>query len=263
MKNMNTIEISVPENFEAFKEMFHVKHFCSQLSQWDIHLSDLQLEQFYLYYKELVQWNAVMNLTTIIELPDVLTKHFLDSLSIVLICSKSRLDEGLSVIDVGTGAGFPGIPIAIAFPKASIVLMDSLAKRVRFLETVTGRLGLKNCSSVHSRAEDLARNHEYREKFDIATARAVADLKVLCEYDLPFVKPGGEFIAYKSGKIEEELAGTEHAIRVLGGKKEQVITFALPETDYSRTLLSIRKLHATSQKYPRKAGLPSREPIQL
>ncbi|WP_130838498.1 16S rRNA (guanine(527)-N(7))-methyltransferase RsmG [Lachnoclostridium sp. Marseille-P6806] len=242
--------------------MFHVKQFREQAEEWGIHLSDRQMELFYWYYCLLVDWNAVMNLTAIIDLPEVLTKHFLDSLSIVYIYDIRKLEEGIELIDVGTGAGFPGVPLAIAFPETRVTLVDSLNKRVRFLTELIERLQLRNCSAIHARAEELARAKEYREHFALAAARAVAEMRVLCEYELPFVKTGGEFIAYKSEKAGEEMERSERAIQILGGKKKKEISFYLPGTDYGRTLISIEKVKITPKKYPRKAGTPAKTPLE-
>lgn len=259
---MNQKEIILPENEQIFSELFHVKQFREQAAEWGIHLSDRQMNQFYWYYRLLVEWNAVMNLTAIIDLPEVLTKHFLDSLSVVCIYDIKKLEQGIDLIDIGTGAGFPGVPLAIAFPETRVTLVDSLNKRVRFLTELIARLQLQNCSALHARAEELARTKEYRERFTLAAARAVAELRVLCEYELPFVKTGGEFVAYKSEKAGEEMERAEKAIRILGGKKKKEISFYLPGTDYGRTLISVEKVKATPGKYPRKAGTPAKEPLE-
>lgn len=242
--------------------------FTGSLSQWNISLSDSQLDSFEKYFKLLVEWNEKMNLTAITDRDDVYLKHFLDSLSLVkYIESDSRynscpFDElQFSLIDVGTGAGFPGIPLKILFPSANIVLMDSLNKRIGFLNEVISELALSDISAVHSRAEDLARNPEYREKFDFCVSRAVANLSTLSEYCLPFVKVGGSFIPYKSDSISDELLSAKNAVFLLGGSLKGKIEFLLPNSDISRSLVVIDKVQNSSNKYPRKAGLPSKSPL--
>ena len=225
----------------------------------DIELSDHQLEQFQKYYELLVEWNKVMNLTAIIEKEDVIIKHFADSL---LLAKYKKLDESLSVIDVGTGAGFPGIPLKIAFPGLKVTLMDSLNKRVKFLNEVIRTLELDDIEAVHSRAEDGGRNVQYRKKYDLAVSRAVANLSTLSEYCIPYVKVGGKFVSYKAGECEEEINSAKKAVNMLGGKIEEKIDFILPETDISRSFIVIGKLRNTSIKYPRKSGLPSKEPLK-
>lgn len=225
-------------------------------SKIDLTLNDKQAEQFLRYYELLIQKNQVMNLTSITEFDDVVLKHFLDSL---MIC-KIQKPEG-SLIDVGAGAGFPGIPLKIMYPNLKVVLLDSINKRVQFLNEVIQELGLENIKAIHGRAEDFAKQKIYREQFDCCVSRAVANLSSLAEYCIPFVKIGGYFIPYKSGKIQEELDSGKKAINILGGTVEIVKEFELPETDISRCLLYIRKIENTPQKYPRKAGMPTKEPI--
>ena len=222
----------------------------------DLILNDKQAEQFLRYYELLIQKKKVMNLTSITEFDDVVLKHFLDSL---MICKIQKL-EG-SLIDVGTGAGFPGIPLKIMYPDLKVVLLDSLNKRVQFLNEVIRELGLENIKAIHGRAEDLAKQKIYREQFDYCVSRAVANLSSLAEYCIPFVKIGGYFIPYKSGKIQEELDSGKKAINILGGTVEIVKEFELPQTDIFRCLLYIRKIENSPQKYPRKAGMPSKEPL--
>lgn len=232
------------------------------LKEFDIDLSDEQLSQFYKYYELLVEWNSFMNLTAITEFEEVLKKHFVDSVS--LIRALPDIDEvSYEVIDVGTGAGFPGIPLKIAFPNLKITLLDSLNKRVQFLNEVITELGLQDIEAVHGRAEDFAKPGKLREKYDICVSRAVANLATLSEYCLPFVKVGGYFISYKSEKITEEHENAKEAIKVLGGKYEKQVEFTLPDSDIYRNLFVIQKEKNTPGKFPRKAGLPSKEPIQV
>lgn len=230
-----------------------------ELSEFSIELSEQQLHQFYQYFELLVEWNKVMNLTAITELEDVVTKHFVDSLSLVKAVPDLS-DE--KILDMGTGAGFPGIPLKIAFPKLRITLLDSLNKRINFLNEVIGQLQLSEIEAVHGRAEDFGRDKLYREQYDYCVSRAVANLSTLSEYCMPYVKIGGAFIPYKSGKIEEELNQAKGAVKLLGGKIEEVVTFVLPKTDVERSFVIVRKTEGTSKKYPRKAGLPSKEPLK-
>lgn len=236
--------------------------FAEQLKNVNVELSKEQFEQFDQYFEILVEWNRFMNLTGITEYKEVQVKHFLDSLAFHKFANTLKLDrETLSMIDVGTGAGFPGLPIKIAFPQTEVVLLDSLNKRVKFLNEVIEQLHLQGITAVHARAEEGARNISYREKFDISVSRAVANLSTLVEYCLPFVKVGGYFIAYKSGDIEAEAAQAEKAVNVLGGELENICKLVLPGTDIERSFVVIKKLQKTSKKYPRKAGLPGKEPI--
>lgn len=232
-----------------------------ELSELSIELSELQLHQFYQYFELLIEWNKVMNLTTITEVEDVVTKHFVDSLSLVKVLPDLK-SEQVQILDMGTGAGFPGIPLKIVFPELEITLLDSLNKRINFLNEVIEQLGLKKIKAVHGRAEDYGRDREYREKYDYCVSRAVANLSTLSEYCMPYVKIGGAFIPYKSGKIEEELNQAKGAVKLLGGKIEEVITFMLPKTDVERSFVVVRKKEGTSKKYPRKAGLPGKEPLK-
>lgn len=222
----------------------------------DLELTEKQVGQFVRYYELLIEKNKVMNLTTITEFDDVIVKHFLDSL---MICRFVKLKGKL--IDVGTGAGFPGIPLKIFYPDLQIVLLDSLNKRVRFLNEVIQNLGLTDIEAVHGRAEDLGKQNLYREQFDFCVSRAVANLASLAEYCLPFVKVGGYFIAYKASDIQEELDAGMRAVDVLGGKVEEKIDLKIPGTDVSRCLIKIRKERKTDKRYPRKAGTPGKEPI--
>lgn len=240
-------------------EKYDLSHFLNGLKELQIVLTEDQLQAFLVYYEMLLEKNKVMNLTAITEYEDVVEKHFLDSLSLVKAVS---LDQEKKLLDLGTGAGFPGIPLKIAFPKLNIVLMDSLNKRIGFLNEVIQKLGLKDIYAVHGRAEEMGRKAEYRESFDLCVSRAVANLASLSEYCIPFVKKGGAFISYKSGEIEDELKEANQAITVLGGKLRAVSMFQLPNTEMARSLVVIEKVRSTPKVYPRKAGTPSREPIK-
>lgn len=231
------------------------------LDELGISLEKHQMEQFYQYYELLVEWNKVMNLTAITELEDVVSKHFIDSLSLVKAVQELPESDG-TMIDVGTGAGFPGIPLKIAFPKLRITLLDSLNKRIKFLNEVIDQLGLgSEIVTIHGRAEDFGRDGEYRERYDVCVSRAVANAATLSEYCLPFVKVGGCFIPYKSGKIDDELEQGKKAIAALGGKVEEVVRFQLAGAEADRALVVIRKKEKTAKRFPRKAGVPSKEPI--
>lgn len=232
--------------------------FESKLQKLNIQLDDRQMKQFNTYYELLIEWNKVMNLTGITEKEEVNEKHFIDSLSVVKAIDINSVH---SVIDIGTGAGFPGIPLKIAFPHLKIVLLDSLNKRIKFLNTVIDTLGLQNIYTIHGRAEDYAKQSEYREQFDVCVSRAVANLSTLSEYCIPYVKTGGMFIPYKSGEIDEELLNAKKAIHILGGKLEDVVKFQLPNSEINRSFVIISKKTNTSKKYPRKAGLPAKEPL--
>lgn len=222
-----------------------------------INLSQRQAEQFYLYYQLLVEKNKMMNLTAITEFEEVVTKHFIDSL---MVCQLLKNTEG-RVIDVGTGAGFPGIPLKIVYPKLRVTLLDSLNKRVVFLEEVMKELGLEDIEAIHGRAEDFAKKAEYREQFDYCVSRAVANLSTLSEYCLPFVKEEGSFLSYKSGKVETEMEEAKKAIYLLGGQIKEKKEWILPGSDIYRCILDIKKVKTTPKKYPRKAGMPAKEPL--
>lgn len=232
-----------------------------ELNKFSIILENSQIYQFYQYYELLDEWNKVMNLTAITDQNEVITKHFVDSLALVKAMGEISTKE-YKIIDIGTGAGFPGIPLKIAFPQLKITLMDSLNKRIKFLNEVIEQLGLKEITAVHSRAEDLGRDKDYREKYDLSVSRAVANLSTLSEYCMPFVKPGGFFISYKSGKIEEELSSAKHAIFLLGGKVNRIESFTLDGAEAERTLIKIEKVSEISKRYPRKAGVPGKEPLK-
>lgn len=238
---------------------YQLEKFKLGLEKLKIPYSDEKINQFLIFYEMLTEKNKVMNLTTITEFEDVVEKHFLDSLSLIKCVD---LNGFMKVLDLGTGAGFPGIPLKIMFPELDMVLMDSLNKRVLFLQEVISELNLSGVTAIHGRAEEMAVKKEYREQFDLCVSRAVANLSALSEYCIPFVKPGGTFISYKSGEIEEEVRQAGKAVAVLGGKIVNVEKFVLPETDVSRSFVQIAKIKRTPKSYPRKAGTPSRTPIQ-
>ena len=235
------------------------KLFEEKLASLGIELTETQYVQFDKYFEMLVEWNKVMNLTGITEYEEVNEKHFVDSLSIVKAVDINKVN---SVIDIGTGAGFPGIPLKIAFPHLKITLLDSLNKRIKFLNAVIEELGLENIETIHGRAEDFAKKAEYREQYDLCVSRAVANLSALSEYCLPFVKVGGMFVPYKSGEIDEEVNEAGTAIKVLGGKKKEVVKFQLPGSDISRSFVKVDKIKNTGKKFPRKAGMAAKEPIK-
>ena len=224
-----------------------------------ISVTERQTEQFLAYYDLLIEWNKVMNLTAITEFEEVMSKHFVDSCA---LGKAVELDGKKRLLDVGTGAGFPGIPLKIICPELEVVLLDSLNKRVKFLNEVIERLGLTGITAIHGRAEDIAKQKEYRGSFDLVVSRAVANLSSLSEYCIPFVKTGGLFVPYKSGSVDLELSEAEKAIKVLGGEYRDTVRFTLPDTDIDRTLVVIGKVKETPKKYPRKAGTPSKEPIR-
>ena len=234
------------------------------LTEYNIELSDKQLNQFDEYFNLLVEWNKVMNLTAITEFNEVCKLHFVDSISGAKYYDFSKV--GLTLSDIGTGAGFPGIPLKIVFPKLRVTLIDSLNKRVSFLNVVIDKLGLNEEGSIgtlHGRAEDYCqgKNKNLRESFDIVVSRAVANMSTLSEYCLPYVKTGGVLIAYKGDKGKEELSQAGKAIDILGGKIRSADEFTLPNSDIKRTICIIEKVKKTSNKYPRKAGMPSKEPL--
>lgn len=247
---------------------YNLQQFHKDLTELHITLSDAQAEQFITYYEMLIEKNKVVNLTAITDFDEVIKKHFVDSLSLVKICDldseyfSNFTDQEISLIDIGTGAGFPGIPLKIAFPQLKVTLMDSLNKRVDFLNEVIDTLKLDGIDAIHGRAEDYAKPDRLREKYDLCVSRAVANLSILSEYCLPYVKVGGKFISYKSEKVTEELKEAEHAIDILGGKVEDQIAFTLPDSDIYRNLVVIDKISETPLKYPRKAGTASKKPLK-
>lgn len=232
--------------------------FQKDLEEFHISLSDMQFGQFITFYEMLIEKNKVMNLTAITDFDEVVKKHFVDSLSLIMAFD---LEGSVSVIDVGTGAGFPGIPLKIAFPHLKITLLDSLQKRVVFLQEVIDRLELKGIEAVHGRAEDFAKPGQMRESFDLCVSRAVANLSVLSEYCLPYVKVGGKFISYKSDKVTLELEQAERSISLLGGGLMEQKTFMLPSSEICRNLVVIEKCRPTPKQYPRKAGTANKKPL--
>lgn len=221
-----------------------------------IELSNQQLEQFYLYMNLLLEWNGKINLTAITDPKEIILKHFIDSITIA-----PYLKNAQSILDIGTGAGFPGIPLAILENSKDFVLMDSLNKRIIFLQEVIQNIALTRVQAIHGRAEELGKEKEHREHYDLVTSRAVAKLNILLEYMLPFVKVGGRCICMKSQEIEEELEEAKQAIELLGGKLERVDEIILPESDVKRKIIVIQKVRQTPIKYPRKPGTPTKEPI--
>lgn len=234
-----------------------ISYMSDKFEQAGFAFSNLQKRQFYTFYNMLIDKNKVMNLTGITEFTEVVEKHFLDSIYLNRV---TDLDQPVKIIDLGTGAGFPGIPLKIAFPEIEITLVDSLNKRIHFIEEVIEELGLTSIYAVHARAEELARNSEYREKFDLCVSRAVANLSTLEEYCLPFVHIGGKFISYKSGEIEEEVQESKKACFLLGGKLKEVYKFDLEES--KRSFVVVEKVKTTPKTYPRKAGTPSKMPLK-
>lgn len=236
------------------------EEFYQALSQKGIELSDKQKEQFQIYFHELVETNKVMNLTSITEESQVYLKHFYDSLVLGFVDDKILTDE-LSLCDIGSGAGFPSIPLKIVNPKLKITMIDSLNKRIKFLNNLAGKLDLTGINLVHGRAEELGKNKLYRENYDVVTARAVAAMNVLTELCLPFVKVGGKFIAMKSEKAPEELSEAKYAISLLGGKVTDQKSFELPNDEGIRNFIFVEKTKVTPKKYPRKPGTPARKPL--
>ena len=241
--------------------MAYLRNKKEEINKIGIQLDDEQMNQFLKYYDLLTEWNRFINLTAITDYKEVIQKHFVDSLSIIKAIDIEYLQEDKHLIDIGTGAGFPGIPIKIVFPKLKITLLDSLNKRIKFLNEVIEKLDLKDIDAVHGRAEDYAKQGQLREKYNLSVSRAVANLSTLSEYCIPFVKLGGKFISYKSEKLMEELSSAKEAVTVLGGKVAGQVDYMLPGSDIYRNLLIVDKIKATPKKFPRKAGLPSKEPI--
>lgn len=238
------------------KSKFHILEDGCQA--FGVTLTEKQIEQFEKYYELLVEWNKVMNLTGITEFDEVMQKHFVDSVAAAKYVEMEKVN---SLIDVGTGAGFPGIPLKIVYPHLQVTLLDSLNKRIKFLNEVVDNLGLTGIETVHGRAEDAAKKAEYREQFDLSVSRAVANLASLTEYCLPFVKVGGKFVSYKSVAVDEEIVQSKKAVYVLGGEIGKVEKFNLPGSDMERALVMVEKKRSTPKKYPRKAGMPTKEPL--
>ncbi|SFG76259.1 16S rRNA (guanine527-N7)-methyltransferase [Lachnospiraceae bacterium C7] len=222
----------------------------------NIEVTDKQITQLARFYEMLIEKNKVMNLTAITEFDEVLEKHFIDSISLGQVID---LNKEIKILDLGTGAGFPGIPLKIVFPNIKIYLADSLNKRINFINEVVEELGLEKVETIHTRAEELANNKEYREQFDLVVSRAVANLSTLSEYCIPFVKIGGQFISYKSGNIEDEVNNAKSAIFLLGGKLNRTFDFKIGDNE--RSFVIIDKKQGTNKKYPRKAGVPSKKPL--
>ncbi|MDR0963509.1 MAG: 16S rRNA (guanine(527)-N(7))-methyltransferase RsmG [Clostridium sp.] len=237
---------------------FDENEFQTILTKQQITLSDHQRLQFAKYYALLLEWNERMNLTTILKPREVMVKHYLDSLSLMHF---DKLIPDATLIDVGTGAGFPGIPLKILNPSWKITLLDAVSKKLQFLKAVIETLGLEGIATTHARAEDLAHQRGYRESFDLCTSRAVANLSTLSEYCLPFVRKDGYFVAYKTETVHDELDQAKSAIKLFGGELIQVIPYELPEFSYDRTLAVIHKRKSTPHQYPRKAGIPSKTPF--
>lgn len=224
-----------------------------------IEISNEQIDRFFKFYRMVIEKNEIMNLTAITDYEDFIIKHFLDSAMIGRVISFKGNER---VLDIGTGAGFPGIPVKILYPDTDILLLDSLNKRLKFLDEVIEKLELKDIKTIHSRAEELQAKGDYRESFDICVSRAVSALPTLCEYCMPYVKEGGNFVAYKAVNADEEIKEAENAIKVLGGKIEKIDRFVIAGSDYERVLISIKKVKSTPKKYPRSGGKPQKMPLK-
>lgn len=235
-----------------------MEQFSTRVREQGLELSSRQLEQFEIYYNELVDWNERMNLTAITEREQVFLKHFYDSLTLAF---HVKLDQVTTMADIGAGAGFPSIPLKIAFPHLKLTIVDSLNKRIHFLNHLVERLQLQDVKAIHARAEEAGRNKELRDRFDLVTARAVARLSVLNELCLPFVRPGGIFAAMKSAQTSDELQEAKRSIELLKGKLEFVHTFTLPVEEAERNIVVLKKSEMTPAKYPRKPGTPGKEPL--
>ena len=237
-------------NFYEFEKIFKEKE-----KEININIPDEKVEKFYKYMKGLIEWNEKINLTAITDEEEIIEKHFIDSLTIL-----KYIKDDYTMIDVGTGAGFPGLPIAIS-SKAEVTLLDSLNKRVNFLNSISTELGLNNVNTIHGRAEEMGANQKYREKYDIAVSRAVAPMNVLVEYLLPFVKIGGICICMKGPKADEELKEAKRAIKLLGGEIIKQEKLKLDNEKMGRNLIIIKKVSTTAKKYPRKPGMPAKQPL--
>ena len=239
-------------NEKDFKEKLR-----SRSNKINVVLNDKQLDLLFKYKELIIDWNKKINLTSITDDEDFINKHIIDSLTI----AKCLINPEDKIIDIGTGAGFPGIPVNI-YNNSNIILFDSLNKRLKVLDDIISKLELTNIKTLHGRAEEVFNSKQYREKFDIATSRAVANLNVLSEYMLPSIKVGGICICMKAGNIDEELKNAKNAINILGGKIEKIEKLILPNTDIERNIVIIRKIKNTPNKYPRKPGTPSKDPIK-
>ena len=238
-------------DFDSFKKEMNIN-----LMALNLKLDDSQIKNFYDFMNLLIEKNKVMNLTGITEPKEVILKHFIDSLTVL-----KYINENDNIIDVGTGAGFPGIPLKIAENSLEITLLDSLNKRINFLNEVIEKINLNKVKTNHGRAEDFGQDFKYREKYDVAVSRAVAPLNVLLEYMLPFVKVGGKCICMKGSNCDEEIENSRKAIEILGGKIEEIKKFNLPNSDNNRTIFIIKKIQKMSRQYPRKAGIPTKNPL--
>lgn len=231
----------------------------NRLTAEGIKITDVQCDKLYRFYEMVIEKNKVMNLTAITDYEEFVIKHFVDSLMIAKVMD---MTGAMTVLDIGTGAGFPGVPVKIVYPETTVLLLDSLNKRLNFLNEVIEELGLKDITTIHSRAEELQAKGKYRESFDLCVSRAVAALPTLSEYCLPYVKPGGKFVAYKAVGADEEIEASKTAIRVLGGEIKETAHFTIKDTDYTRVLISIEKIKNTPKKYPRPGGKPGKNPLQ-
>lgn len=238
--------------------MTNINTLIKGLDVLNLNMENDELEKFKKYKELLLDWNNKINITAITDDEEVDIKHFLDSLTVL---NTGYIQNGHKVIDVGTGGGFPGIPLKIVNSNCEVVLLDSLNKRIKFLNEVIEKLNLKGISSVHGRAEDYGRDPEFREKFDVVISRAVASLNILSEYCLPFTKVGGYFIAMKGPVIKEEIIEAECAIKLLGGRIEEQLSVELPFSNIIHTLIIIKKIKTTPTKYPRTPGLPKKNPL--
>lgn len=231
------------------------KNACNELN---LDITEKQIEQFFIYKDLLIEWNKKINLTAILEEKDIILKHFIDCLTI----AKFRNLDGKNIADIGTGAGFPGLVLKIYFENSNISLVDALNKRINFLKEASKEMNVKNINFIHARAEDLGKEKNFRESFDFCVSRAVANLSVLAEYDLPFVKIGGEFIALKGPSVNEEIADAKNAIKILGGEIADIKTIKLPFSEIEHKLVFIQKLRQTPNQYPRKGTKISKNPIK-